>query len=64
MRPLFGFFQALTLPLGIFGNENDFTDYRVSSPDLRERIAQSTARAIPLITYQLRDAGRLEPIGS
>lgn len=64
MRPLFGFFQALTLPLGIFGNENDFTDYRVSSPDLRERITQSTARAIPLITYQLRDAGRLEPIGS
>ena len=52
------------LPLGIFGNENDFTDYRVSSPDLRERITQSTARAIPLITYQLRDAGRLEPIGS
>ena len=64
MRPLFGFFQALTLPLGIFGNENDFTDYRVSSPDLAERITQSTGRAIPLITYQLRDAGRLEPLAS
>lgn len=59
MRPLFGFFQALTLPLGIFGNENDFTDYRVSSPDLRERITQATGRAIPLIRYQLRDSGRL-----
>lgn len=59
MRPLFGFFQALTLPLGIYGNENDFTDYRVSSPDLRERIEQSTGRAAPLIGYQLRQAGRL-----
>jgi FMN reductase len=58
MRPLFGFFQALTLPLGIYGNENDFTDYRVSSPDLRERIEQSTGRATPLITYQLRQSGR------
>ena len=29
MRPLFGFFQALTVPLGIFANEGDFADYRV-----------------------------------
>ena len=41
MRPLFGFFQALTLPLGIFANERDFTDYRVTSADLDERIATS-----------------------
>lgn len=59
MRPLFGFFQALTLPLGIFGNERDFTDYRVSSDELRERIELSTRRALPLMTYQLRSAGRL-----
>jgi FMN reductase len=59
MRPLFGFFQALTLPIGIFGNESDFTDYRVSSPELTERIELSTQRAIPLVTYQLRTAGRL-----
>ena len=54
MRPLFGFFQALTLPLGIYGNEADFTDYRVSSEELRERIELSIARASPLISYQLR----------
>lgn len=56
MRPLFGFFQALTLPLGIYGNESDFTDYRVSSEELSERIDLSIARAAPLITYQLRSA--------
>jgi FMN reductase len=59
MRPLFGFFQALTLPLGIFANEGDFTDYRVTSPELAERIQVSTQRAIPLMTYQLRSSGRL-----
>jgi len=56
MRPLFGFFQALTLPLGIYGNESDFTDYRVSSDELRERIELSIARAAPLVSYQLRTA--------
>ncbi len=53
MRPLFGFFQALTLPLGIFANERDFTDYRVSSDDLEERVATSVSRALPLVRSQL-----------
>jgi FMN reductase len=48
-RPLFGFFQALTLPLGVYANDSDFTNYRVSSLDLHERIDQAVARALPLI---------------
>jgi len=62
MRPLFGFFQALTLPLGIYGTEGDFTDYRVSSLELTERIALSIDRAAPLLTSQLRSAGRLAEV--
>ncbi len=53
MRPLFGFFQALTLPLGIFANERDFTDYRVTSADLDERIATSISRALPLVQSRI-----------
>jgi FMN reductase len=63
MRPLFGFFQALTLPLGIFANEHDFEDYRVTSDDLLERITLSTGRALPLVRYQLRTTGRLADAG-
>ncbi len=63
MRPLFGFFQSLTMPLGIFANEGDFTDYRVSSIELEERIALSTRRALPLLTYHLRTVGRLPAQG-
>lgn len=53
MRPLFGFFQALTLPLGIFANERDFTDYRVTSSDLEARIATSISRALPLVQSRI-----------
>ena len=53
MRPLFGFFQALTLPLGIFASEADFTDYRVSSPELQGRIATTMQRTLPVIVSHL-----------
>jgi FMN reductase len=48
-RPLFGFFQALTLPIGVYANNSDFTDHKVSSIQLQERIDLAIARALPLI---------------
>jgi len=53
MRPLFGFFQALTLPLGIYATEAEFTDYEITSDELRERIALSTRRTLALVLSQL-----------
>lgn len=49
MRPLFGFFQSLTLPLGIYAAESDFEDYAIASGDLRERINTAVTRTLPLI---------------
>jgi len=49
MRPLFGFFQSLTLPLGIYAGERDFEDYRIVSDDLHERIQSALTRSLPLI---------------
>lgn len=54
MRPLFGFFQSLTVPLGIFANEGDFTDYRVDSPELQARIDTAVQRTLPLLAAHLR----------
>jgi FMN reductase len=54
MRPLFGFFQSLTLPLGIFANEGDFTDYKVDSAELSGRIEQTVSRTMPLLASHLR----------
>lgn len=58
MRPLFGFFQALTLPLGIFATEGDFENYRITSEELTQRIALSTSRTIGLLSSQLSLTGR------
>jgi FMN reductase len=64
MRPLFGFFQALTLPLGIFANEGDFTDYRVTSTDLYDRMTTTMQRTLPLILSHLapRDVTSGSPV--
>lgn len=52
-RPLFSFFQALTLPLGVYAKDSDFTNYRVTSDELRERIRQSITRGLPLVRASL-----------
>ena len=49
LRPLFSFFQARTLPLGVYATDRDFLDYRVQSEALTERAALAVQRALPLI---------------
>ncbi|VWB50825.1 FMN reductase [Burkholderia lata] len=47
LRPLFSFFQARTLPIGVYATESDFDQYRITSPALRARIALAVDRAVP-----------------
>lgn len=49
LRPLFSFFQARTLPLGVYASDKDFTDYRLHNPALIERAGLAVERALPLI---------------
>ena len=58
LRPLFSFFQARTLPLGVYATDKDFLDYRLQSEALTERAALAVQRALPLIglTRQARSA--------
>ena len=53
MRPLFGFFQSTTLPIGVFGNERDFAKreggYDIATVALELRIDQAVQRALPII---------------
>ena len=55
LRPLFGFFQALTLPLGVYAHASDFTDRRVTAPLLQERIRAAIARGLPLIRSSIAE---------
>ncbi|MDP0918976.1 NAD(P)H-dependent oxidoreductase, partial [Klebsiella pneumoniae] len=47
LRPLFSFFQALTLPIGVYATEADFTDYQITSELLKARIQLATADSAP-----------------
>ncbi|MDN4614306.1 FMN reductase [Leifsonia sp. F6_8S_P_1B] len=58
MRPLFGFFQSLTLPLGIYASEGDFADYAISSDDLRLRIDTAVQRTLPLVRAHIDPESR------
>ena len=49
LRPLFSFFQSLTLPNGVYASDADFTDYRITSDELQQRIETAVARALPVV---------------
>ncbi|PPV04974.1 NADH-dependent FMN reductase [Xanthomonas bromi] len=49
LRPLFSFFQARTLPLGVYATDRDFLEYRVHNEALAERARLAVQRALPLI---------------
>ena len=49
LRPLFSFFQARTLPLGVYATDKDFVDYRLQDEALIQRARLAVQRALPLI---------------
>jgi len=57
LRPLFSFFQSLTLPIGVYGTNTDFDNYRVTSPALKARLQLAAERAVPVF-----DAGQRRPL--
>ncbi len=49
LRPLFGFFNALTLPTTIFALETDFRDYRIDKPELSARVGRAASEIVDLL---------------
>jgi len=49
LRPLFSFFQARTLPIGVYAAEKDFDGYAIGCGALRERVTLAIDRALPLL---------------
>jgi FMN reductase len=58
LRPLFSFFQSQTLPIGVYATDLDFTNYKVTSTTLRDRIKLAAARALPVFQYAATQAPR------
>lgn len=49
LRPLFGFFNALTLPTSIYATEADFSEYAVNSPIVRDRIERAVSELAQVV---------------
>ncbi|MGX9732501.1 FMN reductase [Janthinobacterium aestuarii] len=66
LRPLFSFFQARTLPLGVYATDKDFTDYRLQDEALLQRATLAVQRALPLIglTRHARSANAEELVAA
>lgn len=61
LRPLFSFFQSLTLPIGVYASQADFADYRITSELLQSRIALAVERALPVLdTVHARKAAAVK----
>lgn len=54
LRPLFSFFQARTLPLGVYATDRDFADGRLHNAALIERARLAVQRAMPLLALPRR----------
>ena len=52
LRPLFGFFNAVTLPTTIFALESDFHNYSVETPQLLARIKRAAAELADWLAMQ------------
>lgn len=49
LRPLFSFFQARTLPLGVYATDKDCVDRRLSDEAVIERARLAVQRALPVL---------------
>jgi FMN reductase len=52
LRPLFSFFQSLTLPIGVFATDAEFRDYQVADAGLQARIDLAVERALPWLRHR------------
>jgi FMN reductase len=52
LRPLFGFFKALTIPASIFALESDFQGYSVEQPALVERVRRAADEITELLAVR------------
>lgn len=63
LRPLFSFFQAQTLPIGVYAIDRDFTpEYSIHSQLLRDRITLAVARALPIVEWAPAKGQRAEAV--
>lgn len=54
LRPLFGFFEAQTLPTGVYASDRDFAQGEPSSPAVTERLSRAVDQLSPWFTTRVQ----------
>lgn len=54
LRPLFGFFEAQTLPTGVYAADRDFAGGQPASPALSERLDRAVGQLAPYFTARVQ----------
>ncbi|HMM62588.1 MAG: FMN reductase [Mesorhizobium sp.] len=60
LRPLFGFFSALTVPTSVYASDHEFLDGRITDPGVRERAGQAASQLARLLLSGDQALGRTE----
>ncbi|PZR00131.1 MAG: FMN reductase [Cereibacter sphaeroides] len=58
LRPLFGFFEARTLPTGVYAAGSDFTEGQPTAPALLARLDRAVGQFAPLLSARVTDDER------
>src|SRR5690554_148183 len=62
LRPLFSFFQARTLPLGVYATDKDFENGRLQDRAVIQHAALAVERALPFLEFTPTNASGNRPL--
>ena len=62
LRPLFGFFEALTIPTVVYASESDFIDGILVDGAIHERASAAAAQLSAVLSQRFGQASSLEPV--
>ncbi|MBA1157947.1 FMN reductase [Microvirga mediterraneensis] len=61
LRPLFGFFEALTIPTAVYASESNFIDGTLVDAAVRERASKAAAQLSDVLGQRIEQARDHEP---
>ncbi|GEO18881.1 FMN reductase [Microvirga aerophila] len=62
LRPLFGFFEALTLPTAVYASDPDFVDGQLADVSVLTRAAAAAAQLTTLLDQRPRHSASVTPV--
>jgi FMN reductase len=62
LRPLFGFFEALTVPTAVYASDADFVDGQLAEAGVLERVSAAAQQLAGLIGTDASKADTTSPV--